>query len=618
MHGFSRLLGIAKLLPRLGLLNIIRVVRYRVLLKLQLHPVCRLRAEIVPGDFFQKVSNFRTLKASQAWLTTLKYFDWFEVSVPEGGKPNWFSRPFSGEEDWPSDGPWWKPATSIKNGGDIKEVWDLSRFNWLLAMAQRAANGDNAELDRLNSWLRDWSEKNPPYMGPNWGCGQEASIRVMHLAIAAVILEQDKSPLPAILSFIRVHLARIAPTLSYALSQDNNHGVLEAAGLFIGGEWLYAVTGDAQARKWADLGRKWLEERASRLISPDGGFSMYSVSYHREFLDALTICEYWRRRFERPRFSPEFIERAKVAALWLKAMTSPVSGDAPNIGGNDGTRLFPMVDTGYRDFRPSVQIACVIFSGARAYSSDGPWDLPLNWLEIPLPENVLEDDGNRLFDDCGFARLSGIGADDDSQVFIRYPRFRFRPSHADGLHLDFWLNGQNLLRDGGSFSYDVGLGFTDYFMGARSHNTVQFDNRDQMPRLGRFLFGEWLGAGERQISHIEAGGASFEVSYEDHKGANHFRSVVLGINSLYVKDAVGGFCRSAVLRWRLMPGEWCLRDGAVSNGKQTLSFSSDVPICRAELVSGWESRYYRSKDQVPVLEVEINQPGTLITQFDWI
>lgn len=611
------MLGIAKLLPRLGLINIFRVARHRVLLKLQIHPVCRLQAEIVVGPFFQEVVRSRNLLASEAWRGTLKYFDWFEVPVPVGGKPNWFSKPFSGGADWPSDGPWWKPGTSIKDAGDIKEVWDLSRFSWALAMAQRAANSNSAELHRLNEWLRDWSEKNPPYMGPNWGCGQEASIRVMHLAIAAVILEQDKSPSPAVLSFIRAHLARIASTLSYALSQDNNHGVLEASGLFVGGEWLCAVSGDSHARKWADLGRKWLEERARKLISPDGGFSMYSVAYHREFLDALTMCEFWRRRYELPRFSAEFIELAKGATLWLKAFTNPVSGDVPNIGGNDGTRLFPLADTGYRDFRPSVQMASVVFAGARAYSRDGPWNLPLNWLEIPLAESVLADEGIRLFDDCGLARLCSINTVCDTQAFIRYPRFRFRPSHAEGLHLDFWVNEQNVLRDGGSFSYDVGLGFADYFMGAQSHNTVQFDHRDQMPRLGRFLFGAWPAAGKRRISNTLEGSVSFEVSYVDHKGANHLRCVTLGVDFLGVKDVVGGFSRSAVLRWRLQPGDWILGESSVSDGKHTLSFSSDVSICRAELVIGWESRYYCKKDEVPVLEIEIQQAGTLITKFGW-
>jgi len=613
MRGFLTLLNIAKLLPRLGLINIFRVARHRLLLRFGVHPVCRLKAEITPGIFFQEPAELIDLPASTAWNESLKYFDWFEL--PSEGVPNWFARPLSGGTDWQSSGAWWTP-TGI-SGGDIKEIWDISRFSWVLALAQRAAKGDRAELDRLNEWLRDWSEKNSPYIGPNWACGQEASIRLMHLAVAAFILGQERVPSQSVLSFVRAHLARIELTLSYSLSQDNNHGVLEAAGLFVGGEWLCAASGDASARRWADLGRKWLEERAKRLIFPDGGFSMYSVAYHREFLDALTICEFWRLRFDLPHFSSVFAERAKGAALWLKAFTNPVSGDVPNIGGNDGTRLFPLTDTGYRDFRPSVQISCVVFAGARAYSDDGEWNLPLNWLRIPLPDSVLPEDASRLFDDCGFALLCSGAAGGAAQVYVRYPKFRFRPNHADGLHLDFWLNGQNALRDGGSFSYDIGLGLADYFMGVQSHNTVQFDYRDQMPRLGRFLFGGWPATGKTQISKTWERGVSLEVSYMDHKGANHFRGVTLGVDSLEVKDIVGGFHKSAILRWRLQPGNWLLREGSLSDGNFTLSFSADVPICRAEIVTGWESRYYLSKNEIPVLEIEIQEPGTLITYFGW-
>lgn len=611
MGRFSKLLGVIKLLPRLGLVNIGRVLRHRVLLKLEIHPVCRLQAEIPTAPFFQEPANSCSLPASQAWQTRLKYFDWFEP--PAGnGPPNWFARPFSGGMDWPSQGPWWKPAAA--SPGDIKEVWDLSRFNWTLALAQRAAQGDQSELVRLNDWLRDWSAKNPPYSGPNWVCGQEASIRVMHLAVTAVILGQDKCPSQTVQAFVRAHLARIAPTLGYALAQDNNHGVLEAAGLFVGGAWLHAVSGDAQAREWAVLGRKWLEERARRLIAPDGGFSMYSVAYHREFLDALSLSEYWRRRLDLPAFSDLFVERAKAAALWLRAFTHPLSGDVPNIGGNDGTRFMPLSDTDYRDFRPSVQLACVMFARARAYAGDGSWDLPLKWLGVELPEMVLSEGSSRLFDDCGFALLKHADQGSDVQAIVRYPRFRFRPSHADGLHLDFWLNGQNVLRDGGSFSYDVRLGFTDYFMGAQAHNTVQFDQREQMPRLGSFLFGEWPATAQLQYA---PDGSALDVSYVDYMGASHLRKVRLGSGCLEVQDVVAGFRDGALLRWRLGPGNWVLGEGMISDGKHTLAFSADVPVHRVELKTGWESRYYRQKNEMPVLEIEIRQPGTLITQFGW-
>src|SRR4029079_19380469 len=94
---------------------------------------------------------------------------------------------------------------------------------------------------------------------------------------------------------------------------------------------------------------------------------------------------------------------------------------------------------------------------------------------------------SRHFNDGAYAAVRrGTG-----MALMRYPRFRFRPSHADALHVDLWKDGTNLLRDGGSYSYSDMEG-TAYFSGTASHNTVQFDDRDQMPRVGRSLFGDWL------------------------------------------------------------------------------------------------------------------------------
>src|SRR5690606_5962127 len=138
-------------------------------------------------------------------------------------------------------------------------------MDWVPAMAQRARQGEQKELERLNAWLADWTTTNAPYQGPNWKCGQEASIRVIHLACAALLLGQVRDPLPALLDLVALHLRRIAPTVQYAMAQDNNHGTSEAAALFVGGSWL-AEHGDRRGARWAAAGRNLLENRAARLI----------------------------------------------------------------------------------------------------------------------------------------------------------------------------------------------------------------------------------------------------------------------------------------------------------------------------------------------------------------
>src|SRR5690606_31815764 len=108
--------------------------------------------------------------------------------------------------------------------GDIKQLWELSRFDWVLRLAQlilfHAGNDPKrsaAYEHQLNQWLADWIEKNPPYKGVNWKCGQEASIRVMHLICAAKILGSLAKPTDGFVQVIALHLQRIAPTMSYAV-----------------------------------------------------------------------------------------------------------------------------------------------------------------------------------------------------------------------------------------------------------------------------------------------------------------------------------------------------------------------------------------------------------------
>jgi len=577
-----------------------------------LNPVRRLAGGITQGVFFQPVKQEPLdLPALQQWQQTALLFGYWPFTMAASA-PNWHINPLSGARIPEPQANWWQIPDFDPAVGDIKSIWEASRFDWVLAFAQRARAGDTASFDRLNAWLADWCVQNAPYKGPNWKCGQEASIRVMHLAMAALLLEQSGSTTPSLLELIRLHLQRIAPTLRYAIAQDNNHGTSEAAALFIGGSWL-ATHGVREGERWQQLGRKWLENRAARLIGEDGSFSQYSLNYHRVMLDTFCMVEIWRQRQASSRFSPLWYARSLAAARWLYAMVNAENGDGPNLGANDGARLLQLTDTDYRDFRPSVQLAMALFANARAYGEEGAWNLPLRWLGVELPQALAEQPGSCQFDNGGFAVLRRGAV----MAMLRYPRFRFRPSQADALHLDLWHGGHNLLRDAGTYSYNTEAQWLTYFPGTASHNTVQFDDRDQMPRLSRFLFGDWLKSSYLEPLDEQPGAISFTAGYRDGHRASHRRGVRLGDDSLVVNDRVDGFQHKAVLRWRLEPGQWLIEGNSLSNGEHAIQVRASVPIVRFELVAGWESRYYLEKKQVPVLEVEVQQPGSLITEYRW-
>lgn len=605
---------------KLGIGAIATVALYRLGLKLGVHPVCRISGDVQSGPFFRSPVGTADLPASAGvdWMAKGELFSFWPIEV-SGTPPDWLANAMTGKRAAGAECPWWKIQDFDPEVGDIKLVWELSRMDWVSGLAQQASAGNEKALQRMNAWLSDWCGKNPPYYGPNWKCGQEASIRVMHLAVAALLLNQVQSPEAGLRELVRLHLKRIAPTVGYAKAQNNNHGTSEAAALFIGGSWLAAL-GERDGAGWAGIGRRMLEDRVQRLVGAQGTFSQYSLNYHRLMLDTLSLVEVWRRELSLPGFSAAYRQRAALAASWLHHMVDPGTGDGPNAGNNDGARLLQLDGSAYRDYRPAVQLATALFKEERAYLEDGVWNSALAWLGVKIPERELPPAGSFVADDGGFAVLRK----DDAMALLRYPRFRFRPGQADALHLDMWVGGRNILRDGGSYSYNSGDEWIRYFGGAPGHNTVQFDGHDQMPLISRFLFSDWLTTTAIEPLEEQDGTVRFAAGYRDAWGCRHTRRVFLGDAVLQVQDTVSGFHRQAVLRWRLEPGLWTVDHTGpaitvhdASTPGRVLRVEGSMAIVRSELVDGLESRHYLEKTPLPVLEIEVAASGTLTTEYCW-
>ena len=590
----------------LGVINLARVVLYQLGVRTGFNPVKKLQFKTPQGVFFSAPRNIKNIRhANNSWDGSHEFFG---RKIINDGIPNWHKNFFTGSEA-AKDLPWFAIGDFNSDVGDIKGVWEASRFNWVISFAQSAAAGNESCLLKLNNWLNDWCENNPPYKGVNWKCGQEASIRVMHLACAAIILEQSVNTSEVLINLIEAHLQRIAPTTLYAVAQDNNHGTSEAAALFIGGDWL-AQNGIKRGEKWRKQGRDLLENRASRLILSDGTFSQYSTNYHRVMLDAYSIAEAWRKRNNLEEFSDRLKAKICSAINWIYDLVSDSTGDVPNLGANDGARLLPLVDSGYRDFRPSVQLAAALFNMRAAWSEKGIYDIPLEWLGVEKPNVPMIKRSSVHHPDGGFFVLRS--SDRRSLVLFSYPKYKFRPSQNDALHVDLWVDNENILRDGGTYSYNAGQSFIDYYGGVRSHNTIEIDCLAPMPRISRFLVGEWL-TPENVVSNLSE--SEVAAGYTDYLGRSHHRQLRITENKLVIIDRIKGVKNSAVLRWRLKPGHWELDNCTVKSGEHSLTVSSNATILRCEVTEGRESRYYYEETALPVLEVEVTQDCTLTTEY---
>lgn len=595
---------------RLGTKNLIQVLWYTLRLKSGWLKRTMPVEKAIGGPFFNELGEAELDKLSStlknlSLMSNPQVLGWY--TLPVESIPDW-SRSILTDKSMSDTRLHWTEITDFTSGiGDIKGVWELSRFNWSLLLTQTYLKyKDPSYLEKLNQWLEDWSEHNPVNQGPNWKCAQETSLRILHLSACALIMQQFQ-PTEAMQKLLSQHLRRVYPTLGYAMAQDNNHGTSEAAALYIGGSWLLQANPDnPEATKWFNYGQQYLVERVLKLVMEDGSFSQYSVNYHRLMLDTLSMVELWRKALNLSQFSSQYIERAGKAANWLFQLTDRDTGDAPNLGANDGAHIVNFTNASYRDFRASVELAAQLFLQKTAYSDALSKQLR-NWFGLNATI-CLEQKGKFKFGEGGY----GLVRSEDAFCFIRVPKFRFRPGNADCLHLDFWLKGVNVFRDGGSFSYNTEPEWLNYFSGAASHNTIQFDDREQMPKISRFLFGRWL-----HYTHFDISDGNLAASYTDWLGASHSRHVTLSKDQLKITDIVSGFSSKAVLRWRLANLDWQISENILKSENFTLQVTSDQNLKSIALAEGFESRYYGQKSSLPVLEVEVVGDAEIITTISW-
>lgn len=467
--------------------------------------------------------------------------------------------------------------------GDIRPVWERNRWSDLPLLAQ-AARLDPAggHLARAEALLADWLAANPPFRGPNWACGQEAALRALHLGLALALLEADRAPVPGARALLALHGRRIAATPAYALAQDNNHTVSEAAGLLACGLLL----GEAG---WTARGAARLEAALRRLVAPDGAFAQVSTGYHRLLLDVLAVVEWLRRRHGGPPLPA--IDRAAAATRWLHRLVEPRTGALPRLGHQDGSAFADLALAGPDDARPSLERAARMFCGGSAGLAAEPG---CAWLGLPagpvLPASPASWAGE------GLRGWQSAGA----RALLRTGPLRFRPGQADLLHLELWDGPLALLRDGGSGAYNPApedAWWHAHFTGTAAHNTIAFDGEDQMPRVSRFLFARW-----------PAMGALPDGAWlRDWRGRRHARRVTVAGRRWVVEDQLGGPFQAAVLRWHLAPGPWHGLPDGVAGPAATLRVSAAAPLDCA-LAPGWESPAYGAVRPLPVLVVRI-PPG---------
>lgn len=536
-------------------------------------------------------------KAVRILAGQLPYFNshWIKVDHQQP----WHFNPDSGFT-YATNVHWTKIPDLSPETGDIKFVWEKSRFSYLYTIVADDYHNDKDHSEWVMCLIIDWIEANPVNCGPNWRCSQEISLRLFNWLY--VLHYYTNSPALTEYRFARImesiywHLHHVYQNIHFSrIAVRNNHAITETAALMLS-EILFPYF--PESKKWGRKGRCWFLQEIKYQCYADGSYLQFSMNYQRVVIQLFTlslrITELANKEL------PEWVyQRAYLSLDFLYQAQAGNGGELPNYGANDGALFFPFSwYHDYRDYRPQLNSLHFLLTGKDLYNSNEVKMDRLQWGmidSIGIKRPVLEKRlGWSEYPVGGFYIYNEV----DTMMFIRCGGHKDRPSHADNLHLDVWYKGENILRDSGTYKYNADYELVKYFAGSCGHNTLMINGHDQMIKGPRFIWLNWTQA--------------LQVDFREEAGEIHFLGEIKAFGQL------GKIVHQRRIQKKLGSTQWKITDtirGVTGvllqqnwhvdpKTENWLIFKSQGKIKHS---NGWYSSCYGSKVQTKIISFESNE-----------
>ncbi|MEH0473402.1 alginate lyase family protein [Streptomyces sp. B21-097] len=495
--------------------------------------------------------------------------EYFGVPRDDLADPDWCHDPKTGRRA-PQVYAFDVPYRDEEAVGDIKQIWELSRHQYLTVLAAAyAVTGDERYAERVAGHLRSWWAANPPLRGAHWTSGIELGIRLLSWVWirrlldgwpgAAELFEAN----PVAHRQIWHHQRWLAAFPSRG-SSANNHVVAEAAGQFAA---ACAFGWFPSSARWRADALRSLERQLRANTFPSGLNRELASEYHGLVLELglAAVAEADAANVPVPTTVRLVLLRMTdaLAAVVDDRLRPPRQGDADDghglvVDGPDTDRWASLLATGAAvfgrlDWWPAVTGADVrtplltallrpYAKGAAASAVSRPASRPAH------------------FADAGLTVLRGPGGiwcrcDGGPHGFLSIAAH----AHADALSVEVRHDGVDVLADPGTFCYHGQPEWRRYFRSTLGHNTLELDGSDQSVSGGPFL---WTRQARSRVLVADTSGASgggtarWAAEHDGYRPSVHRRRVELtsGSRELTVVDEVhGGPRRSVRLAFHLGP-----------------------------------------------------------------
>lgn len=375
------------------------------------------------------------------------------------------------------------PYLNVARAGDHKTIWELSRHQHLVLLAQaHLLSGRQDFLDELVRQLESWLAQNPFQCGMNWSSALEVAFRSLSwIWIDRLVGDRfDTGFRSRFLQELYRHGRHLEVNLSYYFS-PNTHLLGEAVALHALGALFPFFP---HAGRWREIGARVVRTELDRQVLADGCHFERSTYYHVYALDMFLF----HAILLGPDSPDSAIYAGKLArmAVFLDAIIGP-SGVLPFLGDDDGGRFF-------HPYGPRDRFALATLASCGAFLNRPDWIRDASYLDEQAawwldPETRQSQPSavshSVLFPDCGLAVMAAR----DVQLIVDTGSFgpgRAGHSHADTLSIVIRLGHEQILIDPGTYTYVGDPRWRDRFRGTAAHNTIRIDGLDQAIPAGSF------------------------------------------------------------------------------------------------------------------------------------
>lgn len=525
------------------------------------------------------------------------------IDLDYGNPIDWQLNPITGEK-CNKKKKWYTISDFDQNRGDIKVIWEASRFSHFITLARAFLLTEDKKYylafsEQLSSWLKE----NVYSLGANFKCGQECSLRMVNTLLSFTVFRQagiaTDSDQSNVKDLVDRCYRKVLSNFFYAYKCiKNNHTISELMGMMVGA-WC------CEDEKQLDKAFRLLDEVIDEQFTMDGGYRQFSFNYQRLALQDLE-CILSIQGIVGKCLSKKANEKIENAA-WLMYQCQDESGDMPNYGSNDGALIFPVTSCSYRDFRPVINTTYALITGEQLYAQ-GKHQEELLWFsggktlkDYPCK---AKDRESSQFPEAGLFTLRKKG----SWAMVVLNEYKTRPAHLDQLHFDLWIEGVNVLCDAGTYSYASELGRS--LVNNRSHNTVSIDGKNQMTVHGPFLIYNWT---KRKLSRCDTN--VFEGTMVSPNGYTHKRRVEQTDYGYRIIDSVNCDANENISLLFHTPLDVECEDSVAKLSWKGIEFLEIHSVTMIKQSTSYRSLYYLKKENDTCIYMNITAGESVVTEI---